>query len=47
LHPLAALVALYVGIQLFGPIGFVVGPITAVVLKAAARAAGLPPFVKA
>lgn len=47
LHPLAALVALYVGIQLFGPIGFVVGPITAVVLKAAARAASLPPFVKA
>lgn len=47
LHPLTALVALYVGIQLFGPIGFVIGPITAVVLKAAARAAGLPPFMKA
>ncbi len=46
LHPLAALVSLYVGIQLFGPIGFIVGPITAVVLKAAARAAGLPPFAK-
>jgi sporulation integral membrane protein YtvI len=47
LHPLTALVALYVGIQLFGPIGFVIGPISAVVLKAAARAAGLPPFRQA
>jgi sporulation integral membrane protein YtvI len=44
LHPLTALVALYVGIRLFGPIGFIIGPITAVILKATARAARLPPF---
>jgi sporulation integral membrane protein YtvI len=44
LHPLAALVALYVGLRLFGPVGFVVGPLTAVVVKAGARAAGLPPY---
>lgn len=44
LHPLTALLALYVGIRLFGPIGFIIGPITAVVIKAGARAAGLPPY---
>jgi sporulation integral membrane protein YtvI len=44
LHPLTALVALYVGIRLFGPWGFVVGPVTALILKAAARAAELPPY---
>jgi sporulation integral membrane protein YtvI len=44
LHPLTALLALYVGIRVFGPIGFVIGPITAVVLKATARAARVPPF---
>jgi sporulation integral membrane protein YtvI len=44
LHPLTALLALYVGIRLFGPIGFVIGPITAVILKATARAARVPPF---
>jgi sporulation integral membrane protein YtvI len=44
LHPLTALLALYVGIRLFGPVGFVIGPITAVVLKATARAARIPPF---
>jgi sporulation integral membrane protein YtvI len=44
LHPLTALLAPYVGVRLFGPLGFVIGPITAVALKAGARAAGVPPF---
>jgi len=34
LHPLWVLFAFYVGIQLFGPIGFLVGPISAVMLRA-------------
>ena len=46
LHPLTALFALYLGIQLFGPVGFIIGPISAVVLKAMARALDLlPEFV--
>lgn len=47
LHPLTALVALYVGIRVFGPLGFFIGPITAVVIKAAVRAGRIPPFVGA
>lgn len=47
LHPLTALLALYVGIRVFGPLGFFMGPITAVVIKAAAKAARLPPYLKA
>ncbi len=35
LHPLWVLLAFYVGVQLFGPLGFLIGPISAVVLRAA------------
>ncbi len=34
LHPLIAILALYLGVQFFGPSGFVVGPISAVIIKA-------------
>jgi sporulation integral membrane protein YtvI len=43
LHPLWVLLAFYVGIQMFGPIGFVVGPISAVVLRALGRMLLDPP----
>lgn len=36
LHPLLALFSMYVGIRLFGAAGFIVGPVSAVLLKAAA-----------
>jgi sporulation integral membrane protein YtvI len=47
LHPLTALVALYVGVRLFGAWGFVIGPVSAMALKAAAKTVGLPPFREA
>lgn len=34
IHPLTTLIALYVGARLLGPIGFVVGPLVVVLLKA-------------
>ncbi|MBX5466668.1 MAG: AI-2E family transporter [Firmicutes bacterium] len=43
LHPLLALLAVYVGIRLFGPAGFFVGPVSAVVLKALAPLVRVPP----
>lgn len=42
LHPLATLLALYLGVEFFGPIGFVYGPLVAIVLKAAVEAGLLP-----
>lgn len=42
LHPLATLLALYLGVQAFGPIGFIYGPLVAIVLKAAVEAGLLP-----
>src|SRR5690606_27870815 len=37
LHPLTALIALYVGLKLFGMAGFVIGPLSAILLKSLAR----------
>ncbi len=48
LHPLFVLLSVYVGIRLFGPIGFVVGPISAVMLKAESSVLfDLPPLWRA
>jgi len=44
LHPLTALMAAYVGLRVLGPMGFVLGPVTTVALKALGRALRLPPF---
>ncbi|MDQ7793785.1 MAG: sporulation integral membrane protein YtvI [bacterium] len=44
LHPLATLIALYLGIQLFGVNGVVIGPLVAIVLKALVRSDLLPIF---
>lgn len=44
LHPLATLLAMYLGIRLFGTSGFLVGPIAAIILKAIGRAGLLPGF---
>ena len=38
LHPLATLVAMYVGLQILGPIGVIAGPLSLIVLKAFASA---------
>lgn len=43
LHPLVALVAFYAGVRLFGPAGFIIGPISAVVIRAGARLLLGPP----
>lgn len=42
LHPLATLIAIYVGVQLFGLTGFVLGPLVAIMLKAMVRAGLFP-----
>jgi predicted PurR-regulated permease PerM len=34
LDPLAALISIFVGLQLFGVLGFILGPVLAVLLKA-------------
>lgn len=44
IHPLAILVAIYLGFQVFGAMGFVVGPLIAVLLKAMIRSGLLPVF---
>lgn len=44
IHPLAILVALYLGLKIFGPIGLAVGPLMAIILKAAVRSGLLPIF---
>mgnify|MGYP000079589287 CR=1 FL=1 len=43
-HPLATLFSIYLGIMVFGLWGFIIGPVTAVVLKAVARAGVFPGF---
>ncbi|MCY0907217.1 MAG: sporulation integral membrane protein YtvI [Sulfobacillus thermotolerans] len=43
LHPLVALAALYFGVRLFGPAGFILGPISAVVIKVLAEVLVAPP----
>jgi sporulation integral membrane protein YtvI len=42
LHPLATLLAIYLGLRLFGATGFVVGPLAAIVVRSIARAGLLP-----
>lgn len=42
LHPLTTLLAIYVGFQLFGINGFIIGPLTAIVLKAVFAVTVLP-----
>lgn len=42
LHPLVALASLYIGIQIFGIIGIVLGPLTVIVVKALQKASILP-----
>lgn len=42
LHPLVTLLALYVGVHLFGPAGVIYGPLVAAMLKAAVAAGLLP-----
>jgi predicted PurR-regulated permease PerM len=37
IHPLWILFAFYVGVQLFGPFGFLIGPISAVMVRATGR----------
>lgn len=44
LHPLATLIALYVGLQLFGGGGVIFGPLSVIVLKAVVRSGLLPIF---
>jgi len=44
MHPLASLFSIYVGIKLLGPVGFILGPLAAVVLRALIRAGVLPAF---
>ncbi len=42
LHPLAILLSVYLGFQFFGALGFVVGPLMAILLKAVVRSGLLP-----
>lgn len=44
LHPLAVLVSLYMGFQFFGALGFIVGPILAILLKSMINSGLLPIF---
>lgn len=44
LHPLATLVAIYLGLKIFGALGIVFGPATVIILKALVRARLLPLF---
>lgn len=43
LHPLVALLSLYLGIRLLGAAGLIVGPLGAIVIKAVARSGQAPP----
>ncbi|MGE5590562.1 MAG: sporulation integral membrane protein YtvI [Bacillota bacterium] len=42
LHPLATLVGLYVGLQIFGPLGVIYGPLVVITMKAMVGAGLLP-----
>lgn len=44
LHPLAILVSIYLGFQFFGALGFVVGPLLAILLKSMIKSGLLPIF---
>jgi sporulation integral membrane protein YtvI len=45
-HPLLALMAIYIGIKIFGVVGVIVGPLTAIVLKALIRGIVMPLWQK-
>ncbi|HHY46692.1 MAG TPA: sporulation integral membrane protein YtvI [Firmicutes bacterium] len=42
LHPLAVLISIYIGARLFGALGFIIGPLVAVIIKAVVNAGILP-----
>ncbi|MEW6244915.1 MAG: sporulation integral membrane protein YtvI [Bacillota bacterium] len=42
IHPLATLIAIYLGIKLFGVSGFIIGPLSAIVIKAAVTSGFIP-----
>jgi sporulation integral membrane protein YtvI len=42
-HPLVAIFSLYLGVRFFGPVGFVVGPISAVIIRTLAEVLGPTP----
>jgi predicted PurR-regulated permease PerM len=44
LHPLGILVSIYLGFQVFGALGFVIGPLIGVLLKAMIHSGLLPIF---
>ena len=44
IHPLASLFSVYVGVRLFGPWGFMVGPLTVVIMRSLVRAGILPVY---
>ncbi|HEY8346302.1 MAG TPA: sporulation integral membrane protein YtvI [Symbiobacteriaceae bacterium] len=44
LHPLTTLFSLYVGFKFFGPLGVVIGPLTAILMKAMIQSGLLPSF---
>jgi sporulation integral membrane protein YtvI len=44
LHPLAILLSLYLGVQFFGGLGFVIGPLLAILLKSLIKSGLLPIF---
>jgi len=46
LHPLLALAALYIGIQVFGIIGVVIGPLIVIVIKALQKSEIIPSWKK-
>lgn len=46
LHPLTILLSIYLGFQFFGALGFVVGPLLAILLKAMIRSGLLPDHAK-
>lgn len=44
IHPLAALISVYVGLELFGVAGFIIGPLTVIFLRAVINGIVLPLF---
>jgi predicted PurR-regulated permease PerM len=44
LHPLVALISVYVGIRLFGTKGFIAGPLAVIFIKAVFHSVILPVF---
>ena len=42
IHPLATLMSIYIGLQIFGIFGFIIGPVLMVIIKALQNANVLP-----